>query len=46
MSLNDETKTKVRLNSEWLEKCEANIGMHRGSVLSPLLLAVVVDVVT
>ena len=35
--------------SEWIQSCqrsEVKVGMHQGYVLSPFLLAVVVDVVT
>ena len=33
------------MHSELSEEFEFNVGMHQGSVLSPLLLVVVVDVV-
>ena len=39
-------RTRVRVDSELSEECEAKVGMYQGSVLSPFLLAVVVDVVT
>ena len=34
------------MDSELSEELEVKVGMHQGSVLSPFLLAVVVDVVT
>ena len=37
---------RVRVNSELSQEFEVNVGMHQGSVLSPFLFAVVVDVVT
>ena len=46
MSLYDGEKTRVRVVSELSEECEVKVEMHHGSVLSPLLFAVVVDVVT
>ena len=46
MSLNDGSKTNVRVESAYSEEFEVNVGVHQGSVLSPLLLAIVVDVIT
>ena len=46
MSLYREVKTRTRVDSELSEELEVKVGMHQGSVLSPFLLAVVVDVVT
>ena len=46
MSLYEGVKTRVRVNSELSEECEGKVGIHQGSVLSPFLFAVVVDVVT
>ena len=46
MSLYEEAKTRVRVDSELSEEFEVKIGMHQGSVLSPFLFAVVVDAVT
>ena len=37
---------RVREDSELSEELEAKVGMYQGSVLSPFLSAVVVDVVT
>ena len=37
---------RVRVDSELSEEFEVNVGMYQGSVLSPFLFAVVVDVVT
>ena len=38
-------KTRVRVDTYLSEEIEVKVGMHQGSVLSPFLLAVVVDVV-
>ena len=46
MSLYEGAKTRVRVDSELSEEFEAKVWMHQGSVLSPFLFAVVVDVVT
>ena len=46
MSLYERAKTWVRVNSELSDEFEVKVGMHQGSVLSPFLIAVVVDVVT
>ena len=46
MSLCEGAKTKARVDCELSEEIEVKVGMHQGSVLSPLFLAVVVDVVT
>ena len=46
MNLYEGAKTRVRLDSELSEVFEVKVGMHQGSVLSPFLLAFVVDVVT
>ena len=46
MSLYEVAKTKVGVYSELSEEFEVKVGMHQGSVLSPFLLEVVVDVVT
>ena len=46
MSLYDGAKTRVRVGSAYSEKFEVEVGVHQGSVLSPLLFAVVVDVTT
>ena len=46
MSLYEGAKTRVRLDSELSEELAGNVGMHQGSVLSPFLFAVVVDVAT
>ena len=46
MSLYERAKTRVRVDSELSEEFEVKVGMHQGSVLSPFLFAVVVDVVT
>ena len=46
MSLYVGAKTRVRVDSELSEQFEVKVGMHQGSVLSPFLFALVVDVVT
>ena len=46
MSLYDGAKTRVRVGSAYLEEFEVKVGVHQGSVLSPLLFAIVVDVIT
>ena len=46
MSLYEGAMTRVRVDSALSEEFEVNVGMHRGSVLSPFLFAVVVDAVT
>ena len=46
MSLYDGAKTRVRVDCELSEQVEVKMGKHQGSMLSPFLLAVVVDVVT
>ena len=39
-------KARVRVVSAYSEEFEEKVGLHQGSVLSPLLLAIVVDVIT
>ena len=47
MSLYKGTRTKVKVGAHFSEEFEVDVGVHQGSVLSPLLLfAIVVDVVT
>ena len=46
MSLYEGAKTRVRVDSESLEEFEVEVEMNQGSVLSPYLFAVVVNVVT
>ena len=41
-----DAKTRVRLKFVYSEKFEVKVGVHQGSVLSPLLLAIVADVIT
>ena len=38
-------KTRVRVDSELSEELQAKVGMHQGSMLSPFLFALVVDIV-
>ena len=46
MSLYDSAKTRVRVGSAYSEELEVKVGVHQGSVLSPSLFAIVVDVIT
>ena len=46
MSLYEGTKTRFRVGLELSEEFEVKVGVHQGSVLSPLVFAIVVDVVT
>ena len=46
MSLCDGAKTRMRVGSAYSEEFEVKFGVHQRSVLSPLLFAIVVDVIT
>ena len=46
MSLYEGAKTRVRVGSELSEEFAVKVGVHQGSVLSPLIFAIVIDVVT
>ena len=46
MSLHDGAKTRVRVGSAYSEEFKVKVGVHYGSVLSPLLFPIVVDVIT
>ena len=46
MSLYDGTKTSVRVEFAYLEEFEVKFVVHRGSVLSPVLLAIIVNAIT
>ena len=46
MSLYEGAKTRVRVGLESSEEFEVKVGVHQGSVLSPLVFAIMVDVVT
>ena len=46
MSLYKGVETRVKVGTHLSEEFAVNIGVHQGSVLSPLLFAIVVDVVT
>ena len=46
MSLYDGAKTKVRMGSAYSEEFEVKVGVHQEYVLSPLLFAIVADVIT
>ena len=45
MSLSKGAKTKVKVGTSLSEEFGVNVGVHQGSVLSPLLIAIVIDVV-
>ena len=45
VSLYNGAKTGVRVDSELSEEFEVKVGMHQGSALSPVLFAIVLDVV-
>ena len=46
MSLYEGARTRVSVDSELSVEFEVKVGMHQGSVRSPFLIALVVDVVT
>ena len=46
MSLYEGAKTRVRVGLELSEEFEVKVGVHQVSALSPLLFAIVVDVIT
>ena len=46
MTLYDGAKTRVKVGSAYSEEFEVKVGAHQGSVLSPLLFAIVVGVIT
>ena len=46
MSLYEDEKTRARVGLELSEEFEVIVGVHQGSVLSPLLFAIVAYVVT
>ena len=46
MSLYDGAKTRVRVRSAYSEKFKVKCGVHQGSVLSPLLFPIALNVVT
>ena len=45
MSLYEGATTRVRIGLELCEECEVKVGVHQGSVLLPLVFAIVFDVV-
>ena len=45
-SLCDGAKTRVRVESAYLKQFEVKVGVYLGSVLSPLLFAIFVNVIT
>ena len=46
MSLYEGAKTRAKVVSSYSEEFEVGAGVHQGSLLSPLLFAIVVDVIT
>ena len=40
------SKTKVKIGSEFSKDLYVTVGVHQGSILSPLLFAIVINVVT
>ena len=46
MSLYEGSRTKVRVGSSFSEEFGVRVGVHQGSVLSPLIFAIVVDAVS
>ena len=46
LSLYTGARTRVKVGTHFSEELEVNVGVHEGSVLSPLLFAIVVDVAT
>ena len=46
MRLYKGAKTKIKFGTHFSEQFKVSVGVHQGSVLSPLLFAIVVDVVT
>ena len=45
INLYEGARARVRVDSELTEEFEVKLGMHQGSVLSPFIFAVVVDVI-
>ena len=46
MSLYESSKIKFKVGFAFSEECKIVVGVHQGSVLSPLLFVIVIDVVT
>ena len=46
MSLYEGAKIRVRVGQELSEEFEVKVGVHQGSAFSPLIFAIVVDVIT
>ena len=46
MGLYEGSRTKVRVGSGLSEESGVRVGVHRGSVITPLIYAIVVDAVT
>ena len=46
MSLYEGSRTKVRVGSGLSEEFGVRVGVHQGSVISPLIFAIMVDAVT
>ena len=45
ISLYDGAKTRARVGSAYSEEFEVKVGVHQGSMRSPLLFAIAVDVI-
>ena len=46
MSLYEDAKTRFRVGLELSKEFDVKVGVHQGSAFSPLLFAIVVDVIT
>ena len=46
MSMHKGRRTKVKVERHLSKELQVNVGVHQGSVSSPLLFAIVIDVVT
>ena len=46
LNLYDKPKTRVRVRSAHSEEFEVKVGVHQGSMLSRMVFALIVDVIT